>query len=46
MAPDTPVHLLQKHVGLNPFDPTTVKDSMKLLEARLSALEALYRTTP
>lgn len=44
--PDTPVNLLQKNLGLNPFDPATVKDSMKVFEAKLSELEALYKPTP
>ncbi|HET6266907.1 MAG TPA: M3 family metallopeptidase [Acidobacteriota bacterium] len=41
--PDTPTNLLQKYLKLNPFDPATVKESMKVFEAKLSELEALYK---
>lgn len=40
--PDTPVNLLQKYLKLNPFDPATVKDSMKVFDQKLAELEALY----
>lgn len=40
--PDTPVNLLKKHLGLDPFDPATVKGAMQALEAKLNELEALY----
>jgi hypothetical protein len=34
------------YLALNPFDPATVKDAMKVFEAKVSELEALYRLTP
>jgi oligoendopeptidase F len=40
--PDTPVNLLQKYLKLNPFDPATVKDSMKVFDQKLAELESLY----
>jgi oligoendopeptidase F len=40
--PDTPVNLLKKHLGLDPFDPANVKGAMHALEGKLKELEALY----
>jgi oligoendopeptidase F len=41
--PDTPINLLQKYLGLNPFDPATVEGATKILEARLAELQKLYQ---
>ena len=43
--PDTPVKLLQKHLNLNPFDPATVQDAVRIFEAKLLELEKLYKSS-
>lgn len=40
--PDTPINLLQKNLGLNPFEPAVVKSCMQVFEQRLGELQALY----
>lgn len=41
--PDTPVNLLQKHMGLNPFAPSAVDNAVSIFEEKLAALEKLYK---
>jgi len=41
--PDTPIRLLQKHLKLNPFEPETVSEAMKVFEQKLNELDSLYQ---
>lgn len=41
--PDTPIHLLQKYLKLDPFNPSAVKESMSVFDQKLNELDALYK---